>query len=390
VIDGIFFQLNEWSGIAKYWRELLRRIDDYLDELPQGDFLVYLLIRGSSSPLRDAEYKRINKLFISYFDYRCALSDYNHLGILCRELGATAFISTFYTIAYGVPNLGMAYDFIPERIGLIDSHPMWAAKALYMESLSHAFAISEATAADANRFYPRIRIGDADIFYPIIDTSEFGQVNATDERDFRCKSGLTYPFIAFVGNRHGYKNFDLMTKALDHFSVNNRPLPAGLVLSSGEEFSHAESRALLSKFEFGIRQFRFDQAEMKCFLHCAEFLFYPTLMEGFGYPVVEALAQGCPVITSGSTSIPEILRYARDTDYVMVNGYDGRECLQAILDLLHCRRRSSHQARQALMDAFCTNPASRFLQRVLEVSPTLKEPEEMYLSSCLPLDGLLA
>lgn len=390
VIDGIFFQLNEWSGIAKYWRQLLEQIDEHLDTSPDPDLQVYLLIRGRSRPLREAQYKHINKLFYSFFDYRCALSDYGHLGILCRELGATAFISSFYTLAYGVTNIGMAYDFIPEHLNVIETHAMWAAKALYMESLSHTFAISKATADDAQKFYPRISSTDDDIFYPIIGQDEFRLPSSHEQLQFRQKHGLTYPYIAFVGNRHGYKNIDLLHKALASPSICHQTLPIGLVLSSGEELSPEEIRLFHSRLNFGVRQIRFDHSGMGCFLHCAEFLLYPSLLEGFGYPVVEALAQGCPVITSGSTSIPEILRYAETSDYLIVDGYDGQQCLQAILELLHGRRRSAAGTRHALMEAFTADLASRFLKRVLEVAPTLHQPEERYLSACLPLDGLLA
>ena len=154
--------------------------------------------------------------------------------------------------------------------------------------------------------------------------------------------------------------------------------------------SQEELSSIHRRLNFGVQQIRFDHSEMGSFLHCAEFLLYPSLLEGFGYPVVEALAQGCPVITSGSTSIPEILRYAETSDYLIVDGYDGQNCLQAILELLHGRRRSSERTRHALMQAFTADLASRFLKRVFEVAPTLHQPEESYLPACLPLDGLLA
>ena len=124
VIDGIFFQINEWSGIAKYWTNLLDDIDSYLST-NYAEITVYLLVRGNSRPLRTKSFINIKILPIHYWDRHAILSDYIKLGQLCKDLNADAFISTYYTLAYNVTNIGFAYDYIPERLNKIDSHPSW-------------------------------------------------------------------------------------------------------------------------------------------------------------------------------------------------------------------------------------------------------------------------
>ena len=49
VIDGIFFQINEWSGIAKLWRTLLKEIDHLLGGIK--NIRVFLLVRGNCGAL---------------------------------------------------------------------------------------------------------------------------------------------------------------------------------------------------------------------------------------------------------------------------------------------------------------------------------------------------
>jgi glycosyltransferase involved in cell wall biosynthesis len=60
-----------------------------------------------------------------------------------------------------------------------------------------------------------------------------------------------------------------------------------------------------------------DQQLINLYRH-AEFLIYPSFYEGFGFPVVEAMACGCPVITSNTSSLPELML----TDEWLVNPAD--------------------------------------------------------------------
>ena len=266
VIDAIFFQINEWSGISKQWRNLLAGIDRCLDQDPQQNIRVFLLIRGESRSLRDTEYKHIHKLPISFFDYRCALSDFEHLGRLCRELEATAFISSYYTLAYGVANIGMAYDFIPEHLNVIHTHHSWVAKALYMKSLSCTLVNSESTARDASIFYPNIDSARENVFYPPIEAKEFRTIDPSELRGFRSRHSLLFPYIAIVGNRTNYKNVSLLTSALERRRPDQRPLPLGIVMTSGEEPSRDDINLYSRHFCFGVHRLNLTSDELTCLL----------------------------------------------------------------------------------------------------------------------------
>ncbi|HAW59524.1 MAG TPA: hypothetical protein DCX03_11040 [Bacteroidales bacterium] len=68
---------------------------------------------------------------------------------------------------------------------------------------------------------------------------------------------------------------------------------------------------------------------------------FPSLHEGFGLPVLEAMACGCPVIASNTTSLPEVVGNAG----VMVNPYSVDELATAIFELLSDKDRSEDQVR---------------------------------------------
>lgn len=390
VIDGIFFQINEWSGIAKYWFNLLADIDKHLDQNPQQNVRIFLLLRGKSNILRTTQYKRIHKLPISFFDYRSAFSDFAQLGSLCRELDASAFISSYYTLAYGVPNIGMAYDFIPEHLNTIHTHHSWIAKAVYMESVTCTLAISESTARDASLFYPHLESSLEDVFYPPTKATEFKPIDSSEARHFRKKFSLAFPYIAIIGNRANYKNIGLLATALARRPSNLQPLPLGVVMTSGEEPSQEELSLFSRHFSFGVHRHNLKSDELTCLLHEAEMLFYPSLLEGFGYPILEAMAQGCPVITTGSTSISEILRHAQPDEYRIISGYDSEEVLPAIISLAHGRQRVSTETISRLKKAFCCDHSDRFLSRIKDLIQTAQPPLDDYLPACLVLDGLPA
>lgn len=387
VIDGVFFQENEWSGIAKYWRTMLQELD--IIAAANKDLRIFLLVRGKSLSLRNADFENIHVLPVAYFDPVCALSDFHELGQLCKALKATAFVSSYYTLAYGVPNIGMAYDFIPEAMGWMDNH-IWKIKEIYMHSLERSLSISSSTAHAASLYYPNLISGDGDIFYPPLSPEECFPYGDDAVRKLRIKYALNYPFAAVVGHREDYKNIDLLDQALLSRPPQAKALPLGLVATAGKPLTTTEIELYQKHFQFGICRVRLNSDEMPIFFRAAEFLFYPSLLEGFGYPVAEALAQRCPVITTGATSIGEILAHAEPDDYRIISGHDGHEALQAFIGMLHSRKRVSAATAQRIQSTFGKIEADRFLQRLLELATITALPRTPHLEACLSLDGVLA
>lgn len=387
VIDGIFFQINEWSGISKFWMTLLAELDSILED-EQG-VRIFLLVRGQSNNIRNTPFRHIHILPFSYFDPVCALSDFEALGRLCHQLEASVFISSYYTLAYGVPNIGMSYDFIPEALGLMANYG-WKVKEIYMRSLKHCFSISEASAHAASLYYPNLECSLKDIFYPPLAPDESQAIDNGVIGAFRAKYRLRYPYAAVVGHRDGYKNVDLLAEALRKRPVGSKKIALGIVASSGEPLSPADLELYSQHFQFGQVRIELSSTEMPVFFRAAELLFYPSLLEGFGYPVAEALLQRCPVITTGATSIGEILNYADPYDYQLISGHDGAEALDALIRMFHSRRRSSAETAQRIQTAFGRQQGGRFLNRLLELAGPTTLPRTGELEACLSLDGLLA
>lgn len=110
-------------------------------------------------------------------------------------------------------------------------------------------------------------------------------------------------FILFVGNRQTYKNFELFVESFAEITDQS----INLVLFGGGEITQSEIR-LLDKFSI-IKKVYYetgDDIKLSKFYNSAKFMVYPSLYEGFGLPVLEAMSCGCPVIAGDNSSISEV------------------------------------------------------------------------------------
>jgi glycosyltransferase involved in cell wall biosynthesis len=113
------------------------------------------------------------------------------------------------------------------------------------------------------------------------------------------------PYLLFVGFRRTYKNFDFLlesyaeSKLLNHYD---------LVTVGGGEFSSDELKEIKRLGLDGKVQNLQDVSEVHLagLYRKAALFVYPSLSEGFGFPPLEAMSQGCPVLASQSSCIPEI------------------------------------------------------------------------------------
>ena len=115
------------------------------------------------------------------------------------------------------------------------------------------------------------------------------------------------PFLLYVGLRGTYKNFEGLLKAVASSPI----LKAGfdLVAFGGMAFSTDEQETINQLgFQHGqIRQTNGDdEALLRHYREAACFV-YPSIHEGFGFPPLEAMAAGCPVASSQTSCMPEII-----------------------------------------------------------------------------------
>jgi len=126
-------------------------------------------------------------------------------------------------------------------------------------------------------------------------------------REVKKNYGISTPFLLYVGNIEPRKNLIFLVKAFEDVLVHVPELK--LILAGRPTLPYPEFYKALtdSPAKESINIVNSPQTEELLQLYNAAACFcYPSLMEGFGLPVLEAFNCGCPVITSNNSSIPEV------------------------------------------------------------------------------------
>jgi glycosyltransferase involved in cell wall biosynthesis len=191
---------------------------------------------------------------------------------------------------------------------------------------------SVATADDVVRFYsiPRERV---DVVPLGVDTAEFSPPPAALVAETMRRHGLVRPYVLSLDIFNPRKNFDGVLQAVAGLPAETRERFD--VVGVGRPRSTAAAadplaRAVSLGLRGGVRILEdVPPADLIALYSGAIALVYPSMYEGFGMPVLEAFACGCPVITSSSSSLPEVAGVAG----VMVHPDDTAALGRAIAKL---------------------------------------------------------
>lgn len=162
------------------------------------------------------------------------------------------------------------------------------------------------------------------------------------DREICRKHGLERPYLLFVGVFEPRKNIPFLVEA---FNIFRRDCGAGrefqLALAGGKGYRGEDivRKVLRRGPEPSVRLLGYvPDDELPALYRQAELFVFPSRYEGFGLPPLEAMACGVPVITSNTTSLPEVVGDAG----VMIDPYDTGELVASMKRLLsdesHCHR----------------------------------------------------
>ncbi len=137
------------------------------------------------------------------------------------------------------------------------------------------------------------------------------------------------PYFMYVGSRTYYKNFDGLLAALKRVTTANPDVTLCVV---GHPFDETERNVIADlKLTAHIEHYGYvDDEHLAKLYRCSIAFVYPSLYEGFGIPVLEAMSCGTVVVASNSSSLPEVVGDAG----VLFDPYSTDDLAQALTLLL--------------------------------------------------------
>jgi glycosyltransferase involved in cell wall biosynthesis len=299
--DYQIFCWQTYGGISRYFYELITRIaasGELNVQVLAGAYMNKYLQQSQPGLVWGFSVPRISKL-------------QKILGIINTETSKAIFKSnppdivheTFYQserLASKKSKVVITiHDMSPEKFPqFFAKYGMAEVKKLCVERADHIICVSENTKRDLIEIL-NVDPAKISVIYHASSLS-------ADVENLESDANLSDPYILYVGGRGGHKNFDRLLKAYaiskqlkNHFK---------LVCFGGDPLSQREISLAqeLGLSEGTLTRIIGDDSTLASLYKSAVAFVYPSLYEGFGIPLLEAMSLHCPVICSNTSSLPEV------------------------------------------------------------------------------------
>lgn len=316
IVDGVIFTSSPYGGISRVFNNILPLMCD-LD--PQLKVIVFFLKKSGIQIPKHKQITYINLKNIYHLrPWRLWKPHYVDiqqffLKLLIGNSKNKIWFSTYFTrpqFVWKGKEVVFTHDFIYELYP--DLMPVSQAvihtKSEAINAADMIFCNSNTTASDLQKFY------DVPSSNIIVSHLGFDKVFRL-RKDTLSIDILPYRFILFVGKRNYYKGFDTLLAAFSEWSKTH---DFKLVLV-GPPLSNAEKSTLNElTIEGKIVVFDNPEDDVLCDLYNqATALIYPSIYEGFGIPLLEAMACGCLIVAS---RIPSTVEVAENVPYYFEPG----------------------------------------------------------------------
>ena len=294
LFDHQLFSYQRYGGASKYFAELLANLpreiwetttifsnNEYVKSLKLFEckqFLPNKYFRGQGRIMNELNKPHSIKILKKQnFD----IFHETHFETYClKPLGNKPMVTTFHDINFSTFNNN------PKIVRL---------QKKSLARANHIITISENTKKDMLRLF--------DIEESKITVIHHG-IESVDRNFLEKERLIKAPYILYVGARTGNKNFD---RFIVSFSEFHKKFPEIFLICTRSDFTREEKETMqkLGCID-AVKFIGADEKEMLRLYRDCEFFVFPSLYEGFGMPLLEAMACGAPVACSNASCFPEI------------------------------------------------------------------------------------
>lgn len=326
LLNGL--QAGNLSGTGRYTVELIRALSGLEADLE----LIVVWPEGLTPPLASdrirLEYRPADAL-------RRLIFDQFGMARLQRQSGADV---VHYPASIGPMRPQPATILTVHDLGVF-REPVWFrsnraayyrfAMARSVRQAAWIIADSEATAQDLQDFLDVAR--DRIDVVPLGVGPAFSPPDEAVKESIRRKYNLPPRYFLFMGTLEPRKN---LTRVLDAWSSIASECDSDLVITGRSGWKNAALLRSIEASPFRKRIHRTGyapEADAPALIGAARAFVWPSLLEGFGLPPLEAMACGTPVITSNTGSLPEVANDAA----LLLDPYDTEAIAEAMKTLAH-------------------------------------------------------
>jgi len=324
---------NNLTGLGNYSRSLIKHLAFFF---PQNRYFVY------TPKIKAAA--QISSFLSSSENIIARLPSPN--GLFWRTLGIKKQlldddIELFHGLSHEIPvnlkrsripALVTVHDLIflrfPQYFNIIDR---WIYQLKCGYACKHAdriIAISECTKRDIITYF-KTDPGKIDVIYQSCDDSFKTDIDPEKKDTVRKKFSLPFKYLLNVGTIETRKNLLTLIRALPHVDQEFKLVVIGKRTSYADLVDREITNLQLNDRIIFLRNVSFD--ELPAIYQMASVFIYPSVYEGFGIPIIEALYSGVPVVAAGGSCLEE----AGGPSSIYLSPLDYKGFAKAINEIIH-------------------------------------------------------
>ncbi len=202
----------------------------------------------------------------------------------------------------------LAFKFFPDHFPQKDLRRLNFFTDYAVKNADKIIAISNSTKNDILSLYPKTKEEKIEVIYHGYDKSLFkSDISKLEVQKVNSKFKIqNSKFILFVGTIQPRKNIEILLEAFAILKREEKYRPLKLVIAGSPGWLSENIVEKIKKTADVIMTGKFETKNLPALLAGAKVFVLPSLYEGFGLPVIEAMACGVPVVVANNSSLSEI------------------------------------------------------------------------------------